>query len=148
MTQEEIKEYNKRCAECLGYVNTTPTDKDFNIHENNKGKMIETNFTNVFIKNWNWIMKVVEKIETTEILLDEKYKKGFLKNSTHGNVIFSITYDNREEFKGWLSSVSIELEHPYIYDSLNYEISRFKTKKEAVVHAINQFLIWYNENNK
>ena len=23
-----------------------------------------------------------------------------------------------------------------------------KTKKEAVVQAINQFLIWYNENNK
>ena len=58
------EEYNKLCAEFLGYVNTTPNDKDFNIHEHPlTKKMIETNYCNYFTDDWNWIMEVVEKIE-------------------------------------------------------------------------------------
>lgn len=55
-------EYNKKCLELLGYVNVTPTDKDFQIYENEQGHMIEANFTSYFISDWNWIMKVIEKI--------------------------------------------------------------------------------------
>lgn len=40
MTQKQIIEYSKRCAEFLGYVNTTPTDKDFNIYQNENGMII------------------------------------------------------------------------------------------------------------
>ena len=93
-------------------------------------------------------MKVIETIEQLEIVLPKEYKKGFLKNSTHGNILIDAQYDSREEFNGWYSSVSIELEHPYIYDSLNNteEKRRVKTKKEAVIQAIDKFIDWYNLN--
>ena len=96
-----------------------------------------------FDSDWNWIMEIVEKIETLQIKIPEKYKKGFLKNSIFGSIIVNVGYDNREEFKGWTSDVSIEICHPFIYDSSNKEPSRFETKKQAVVEAINAFLIWY-----
>jgi hypothetical protein len=34
------KEYNNLCAYFLGYVNTTPTDKDFNFYENKERPLI------------------------------------------------------------------------------------------------------------
>ena len=58
---------NKLLAEFMGYVNLTPTDKDFNIYEGtNKviGKLIETNFEKRFHTDWNWLMEVVEKVES------------------------------------------------------------------------------------
>ena len=40
----------------------------------------------------------------------------------------------------------------HIYTTGNYKFhstyGEFETKKEAMVQAINQFLIWYNENNR
>lgn len=70
MTQEEILEYNKRCAEFLGYINTTPTDKDFDIYHNEKGMIIGNKIHTMiepmsakFHSDWNWIMEVVEVIE-------------------------------------------------------------------------------------
>lgn len=154
-TKEEILEYNKRCAEFLGYSNPI-TDKDFyfiakdNYQDNGYiPKLLELNFEKRFYDDWNWIMEVAEAIEVLEIPLInkcEKYKRGFLKNSTYGSINLEAKYDPREEYKGWYCSVSIELSHPFIYDSLNEEKRRFKTKKEATVLAINQFLIWYDEN--
>ncbi len=71
----DIKKYNMLCAELLGFENKTPDDKDFNIHfhkDEKSGKgveilgkhitSIETNFGRMFTTDWNWIMKVVEKI--------------------------------------------------------------------------------------
>ena len=109
MTQEEIKEYNRMCAVCLGYVNATPTDKDFNIHKNSEGKTIETNFTNIFTNDWNAIMEVYTKIRKIDIRLP---MNGVRDSITP--LIIAITTGN----------------------------------KEAVVHAINQFLIWYNKNHE
>jgi hypothetical protein len=63
-------ENNKLLAEFMGYVNTTPTDKDFNIYEGKelvvKGKvknLIEA-MSMEFHTDWNWLMEVVEKIES------------------------------------------------------------------------------------
>ena len=61
-------ENNKLLAEFLGYVNTTPTDKDFNIYELKGGKLgrfIEATSMK-FHNDWRWIMAVVEKIEEIE----------------------------------------------------------------------------------
>ena len=121
MTKQEILDYNKRCAEFLGYVNTTPTDKDFNIYENKKGMiigkkiytMLET-MSMQFQSDWNWVMEVVEAIEKLKFRVEIKsvscciYKNSVLKFSFYG-------------------------------------IKDKSSKKEAVVQAINQFLIWYNE---
>lgn len=97
MTQEEILEYNKRCAEFLGM------DNDAFLLE----KQIEKNTAIChlnFHSDWNWIMEVVEAI-----------------------VIY---YKDKEI--------------PQIH-LLNQPIF---TPKEAVVQAINQFLIWYEQNKK
>ena len=135
MTPQEKLEYNKRCAEFLGYVNTTPTDKDFNIYKNEKGMIIGNNIYTIletmsmkFHSDWNWIMEVVEAIEklyshpNKEINIDIKpgqieifQRPFYLENNNYHEVIY--------------------LSDGYINSS----------KKEAVVQAIDQFLIWYNE---
>lgn len=71
MNKEEI-EFNTLCAEFLGFKNTTVSDPDFNIYENKTGiiiqkktyTMLET-MSMVFHSDWNWIMKIVEKIENS-----------------------------------------------------------------------------------
>jgi hypothetical protein len=64
------EDYNKLCAEFLGYVNTTPNDKDFNIYVNQKS-MLETNIMvvynnvedkNVFEGNENEFIDFMRKI--------------------------------------------------------------------------------------
>jgi hypothetical protein len=69
-----LKEYSNYCAKLLGYLNTTPTDPDFNIYENKNGfvidgkqyTMLET-MSMKFHSDWNWIHEVIEKINDTPI---------------------------------------------------------------------------------
>jgi hypothetical protein len=141
MKEFNIKEYNKLCAEFLGYVNTTPTDKDLNIYEypNGEGllvsgkhrKMLETNFGLEFTTDWNWIMEIVNIIETKTF--DCKHTLQW-------------EYDNREEFKGYKSYWFTLLQKDEILSFL--KDVRFNTRIEAVVNAIYQFLIYYNNGNK
>ena len=100
----------------------------------------------LFHCDWNWIMLVVQKMQQTEVELTERYRRGFLKDETTGQICFSVTYDARIGHKGWISLVSIELSPPYIYDSLDNK-GRFATCLEATVTAIDNFLTWY-ENDK
>jgi hypothetical protein len=117
MKKFNLMDYNRMCAELLGFINTTPTDKDFNIHEHPSGvlgrTMIETNFTDVFTKDWNWIMEVVEKI---------KILKCVREITIAGTgVMFYVDETGRHFF-------------PFEKDI-----------KEAVVKGIWEFLNWYNE---
>jgi len=68
MTQE-IQDRNEQIALMLGYVNTTPTDKDFNIFKSHIKigvipNMIET-MSMKFHSDWNWLMEAVEFINKT-----------------------------------------------------------------------------------
>lgn len=71
MTQEEIQSGNCLMAEFMGYVNITPTDRDFNIYENttsplvvnNKPRKLLETMSMEFHTSWDWLMPVVEKIE-------------------------------------------------------------------------------------
>ncbi len=110
MTQEEILEYNKRCAYFLGWKYI----EDGDIW--NPG--ISYNYSFIYTDNlqfrsdWNWIMEVVEaidKIQHTQVDILGKYCRISSKGI---------------DFKG----------------------SSKEDKKEAVVQAINQFLIWYKNN--
>lgn len=63
-SKEWIDQYNKKCAEFLGYVNTTPTDPDFDIYEKKGGEvgnLIEPKSCK-FHSDWNWIMEVIKEI--------------------------------------------------------------------------------------
>ena len=62
MTNGERIEGNRLIAEFMGFVNTTPTDPDFNIYMNTDGVMREL-FGMQYHNRWDWIMPVVEKIE-------------------------------------------------------------------------------------
>lgn len=122
MTQEEILNYNNRCAEFLGYVNTTPTDKDFNIYENEKGMIIGNKIYTLletmsmkFHSDWNWIMEVIKAIEELDIVV-------------------------------LIGKNTCVIEQPYGRTALDLKSIKRDSKKEAVVKAINQFLIWYKEN--
>lgn len=173
MNNEEIKNYNRLCAEFLGNkidFNVADwskyDDKSLTEHWNNNDKtwvhtpkgqglpwykvkhrnnfyQLFTDFTFQKLKksdielggeyngkyyelkdmqfhsDWNWIMMVVEAIEN---------------------------YSNTVE--GYKYQVDIQNNHCLIERSDCCGGKRFysKTKKEAVVQAINQFLIWYNEN--
>lgn len=106
MTQEEILEYNKRCAEFL------------NLHRDEEVAIFNMKAYPYdwlkFHSDWNWIMEVVEAIEK-------------LKGIKQFHIVENSAYMN---------------------GSLNVgSFSNPLGKKVAVVQAINQFLIWYNENN-
>lgn len=132
MTQEEI-EYNKRCIKIIGgkhLVNDQyelPTMKTFppkgnsNLCHTAKVCCLEDM---QFHCDWNWIHEVINAIEKLEYestkVLDEFRIESF-----------------QVVVRAWITP-----EHK-IYNIISCEPS---TKKEAVVQAINQFLIWYNEN--
>ena len=68
MDIKEIQQRSEQIALMLGYVNTTPDDRDFNIYENKLKpfsvipKMIET-MSMLFYSDWNWLMEAVEFID-------------------------------------------------------------------------------------
>ena len=104
MTQEEILQYNKRCAEFLG----------FKYHEGSEywttmlwGGAGFTLRKMKFDSDWNWIMAVVEAIENRTAYVNIK-----------GCAVDISTIANTSA----------------------------PSKKESVVEAINQFLIWYEQN--
>ena len=132
MKQEEILDYNKRCAEFLGselkndgqYNYWTYDHLGFNLMKISGSAWISGNFE--FHSDWNWIMEVVEAIEKLDI--------------------------NKNKFSSYPFYQGFNLENNTYYAHLQFgEDLHFngesKSKKEAVVQAINQFLIWYNENN-
>ena len=107
MTQEEILDYNKRCAEFLDkkYQNNHITGNY--THFSNQNPSGEVWEECKFHSDWNWIMEVVEAIKIR------------IANPTR----LTVACFNGDINKALMSA-----------------------KKEAVVEAINQFLIWYNEN--
>lgn len=112
MNEQQILEYNKRCAKFMGYQ--VMTEESFLMYEYPKGTDLSKVYIDtalVFHSDWNWIMEVVEAIE----------KLG-------GTIIIEHTTCNIQPKGGPFKT------HPIVGE----------TKKEAVVKAINQLLIWYN----
>ena len=101
MTQEEILDYNKRCAEFLGWKNLN--DDSFPEYVDKLGNFYPL-IKLTFHSDWNWIMEVLNKIKP---------------------LVCEAEFTNR---------VGLHLR---------------ELQKEKVIEGINQFLIWYNnENNK
>ena len=135
MTQEEIQEYNKRCAlflggiysnhaEAWGFGNAevikTPINFDKKIyHGVIEAERFEKDLK--FHSDWNWIMEVVEKIQ----LLD-------------------IVHDNTRSYDSVFKTYECTFSPSYKTHDFGYIRGTSKTsEKEAVVQAINQFLLWY-----
>ena len=118
MNKQEIENYNRLCAEFLGWKNLN--DDSFPEYVNPLGDFYQLKELK-FHSDWNWIMAVVEAIEELDII------------------------------------ASFQIEQPTIYIWKSSETSTFEgisidiftmSKKEAVVQAINKFLIWYNNGQR
>ena len=141
MKQFDIKEYNKMCAEFLGGTEYIPKPwyyfPRYQRHWFFPNRLEPNRFTSKMLKfhtDWNWIMEVVEKIES----LDDSEKHYQWKD---------VNNTNRSNFNGY--SVDIEGNDCLIWLGLELDPleclakSKGKTKKEAVVTAIWEFLNWY-----
>jgi len=139
MNPEETIEFNKRCAEFLGFEEPIALGYKAELLDeprfvsNIKGSFGHFALSELkFHSDWNWIMEVKEKICSLNLSpsMSRVYFNTFSCRKDHQNqntykVIIHFDSKNNIEFK---------------CDSNN--------EKEAVVSAINQFLIWYNEYNK
>lgn len=121
MTQQETLDYNKRCAEFLHWeINDIPISLG-----GGKGWFSDKVYQcelglEMFDDDWNWIMEVVEAIQ-----------KIVIKNDNEFCIEFYEGLPNQPET--FVSVGEIEV--------------RKVNSKEAVIEAINQFLIWYEQNN-
>lgn len=127
MTQEEILEFNKRCAEFL----KIPNLKDYKGDAwdfKRTGHLIYTIRTSElrFHSDWNLIMEVVEAIEKIGET-SERYGVIVDITTTHVNIRYS-------NIRGRSSNFIVDFK------------LQPSDKKDAVVSVMNDFLIWYNEN--
>ena len=121
------QEFNKLCAEFLGweqgedgrYWKETPTESS--------NWYVDEMY---FHSDWNWIMEVVEKIETT-----------------HTKYTLQWEYDDREEFADRGGKYKAYWFTLYVKDEILHHLNdnRKLTRKEAIVESIWYFLNWYNE---
>jgi hypothetical protein len=162
MTQEEISQYNSRCAEFLGAIYSEHAEAwGFGNAKNIGSKMFHgVMYHNVieaqrfekeliFHSDWNWIMEVVEAIEkkTEHFILGIPLYNSF----DIGNRSIKFYYSPNNQYLLQLELKQMLSDEPWIHTMYKHHIIQefdFKTKgkKEAVVEAINQFLIWYNKN--
>ena len=131
LTQEWINQYNKKCAEFLGAywcnddLNAYPSGYWMLDGEDNLPHDLEHM---EFHSDWNWIMEVVEKIESIKQLTLETC------NNWVGEFTIVIRY------KSYSSTHYFSREIPRVSHGQD-----FRTKKEAVIQAIDQFIDWYNK---
>lgn len=125
MTQGEVLEFNKKCAEFLGAKIIIGNDSILPIAYFEKSMDIgrrymayELNFL-CFHSDWNWIMEVVYTIENLDqgIYQVDILQEGCKINKRCGDFI----------------------------DCTVGKLPLNTTKKEAVVKAIDNFLTWYYE---
>jgi len=139
------QEFNNLCAEFLEYINTTPTDSDFNIYNNEKGMIIGNKIYTMletmsmkFHSDWNWIMVVIEKIEALKFNSETCTNKSPI--FTIGNVwSYIYIYNDNDKKTGNPKGGK------HYYWSLGEHSILGKTRKEAVVQAIWEFFQWYNQ---
>ena len=137
MTQEEILEYNKLCAEFLGMYDYSIDNKYFTKgryfcypeKEKNQGSNY-FDVSNCFLKDWSWIHSLIEKIESLgfKVIIGFNNYCGIIKTS-------KVTTDKTIRFE---SSKVVKEDNKMF-------TKRPETKKECVVEVIYEFLKWYND---
>lgn len=142
MTQEWITQYNKKCAEFL-FPELVDIDDTgiwgINIclikNKQTKYEILNNHDSNIFISielkfhsDWNWIMEVIDKIESIKGLTLETC------NNWIGEFTIVIRYSS------YSSTHYYSIKKPRISEGQD-----FRSKKEAVIQAIDQFIDWYNK---
>lgn len=121
-------------ADRYGYIQTvdgfsTPfyNNSDPQLVESNQDLTIHSISELKFHSDWNWIMEVIEKIESL----------GYATSLSHNYVISN--YGN-DCFKIDTKSNAISA-----YDDKPIQFSLTKGKKEATIESIDRFIDWYNK---
>lgn len=122
MNQEEINKYNHRCAEFLGFKYKNQA-KFWAIYPlDNNSYLRQLGYVRMdelkFHSDWNWIMEIVKAIE----------KLGYFVMINK----WTSVYTGKEKEGERVQITTIE----------------GKNKKLNTVQAINQFLIWYNNEQR
>ena len=124
MTNQEILDYTKKCAEFLGWKNVG--DDRYNTNETNTFFYLSEM---KFHKGWNWIMNMVIAIESL----------GFFVHIVGNGTLISTTDSKIIEKYNWNDTIADSTE------IFNYQ-ENMLTKKEALVKTIYSFLNWYFAN--
>lgn len=134
MTQQEILEYNERCLKILPFKYKNQS-KYWVIYKYDDNSFFGKNRRYLAVNNlkfhsdWNLIMEVVYNI----------LAQGFRK----------YTYTHEEYSRCVFTDMSILYqEHNFGGGNIVADSGKCSSEIEAVVHAINQFLIWYNDKSK
>lgn len=124
------REYNLLCANFLEWEQKATFDTKENIWRFNWVDKEGVKHNNLaFDSDWNWIMKVVKKIES----LDFRFE--IARNSID---FYDIKIENGNFYNRFSTAINIK--------NTNGIINQNLSKKEVVVLAIWEFLNWYNEN--
>lgn len=127
-------ENNKLIAEFMGYQINYGFNKDgvlFHGVHVSADKLL-------YATNWDWLMPVVEKIETEKFKVHEK----FSRNGKHkqAEIIIDLFYDSREEFKGWNYNISFD----FGIDIKMFD-GRYETKIESLYNATIETIKFINK---
>lgn len=128
MTPEEILEYNKLCAEFVGWKKTHPNIKEWHLYITPIGHVSYDKM--LFHTDWNWIMEMIEAIEK-------------LYNHPNNEINVDIKAGQIEIFQRPFRLENNDY-HEIIYLGDGYING---SKKEAVIEAMYQFLKWYKTQN-
>lgn len=132
MDKEWITLFNKKCAEFMGWRYVSITSINFPNGTwsdlKNVGHCAEKGLR--FHNNWEWIIPVLEKIENI---------KG-LDLETSNNWIGEWTISLR--YLSYSSTYYVSKKKPRVNEGQD-----FRTKKEAIVKTIDDFIDWYNKQN-
>ena len=127
MTEKEILEYNKRCAEFLGKETKVYTDTPtLTWYRFNNGMLLTKDMK--FHSDWNWIHEIKEAIVKLGYFFISNPFIDDETNELSGEHFCVVTYKSNN------------IKSPYFIDVVGCH-----SEKEAVVEAINQFLIWHKE---
>lgn len=126
MNKKWIAQFNKKCAEFIGAYFCDDDKKEFP----NGYWLIDDYYRELplylnqfkFHSDWNWIMEVVEKIES--FIFQEPVPDTYYEVRLVGSVYVYIGSNNGDEL------ITVD-DQP--------------SKKQAVVKAIDQFIDWYNK---
>ena len=130
LTQEWITQFNNKCAEFLGLdiIPTYSNEPRYRYIDGYEYYLHKLRFQ----FDWNWIMKVVEKIEELGYQFDI--------NGNEAGINSNIISTRNIATGGTMNSYN-EKYFPTLISVAEEDYS----KKAAVVEAIHQFIDWYNK---
>ena len=125
---------NRLIAEFMNFVESSITNKYWT-NKSSEGFGIGELVDLQFHSDWNWLMKVVEKIESTEVK-----SIRYIDFHIMPDAIIVTNQDNEE-------NPLILINRSEGIGSVQKDIIMFETKIEAVYNACCVFIEWYNNNN-